>query len=1020
MLLSFPLELRAESPEKGNPTATIKGTVTSETGEAIIAATISVKGGSTGTSTDVDGSYSIEADPTATLIFSYIGYKTQEIAIAGRTTINVVMIENSEVVDEVLVIGYGTVKKSHSTGSISKVNMEQLDDIPLSRVDDALVGQVAGVNIQSTNPAAGEAPDIRIRGQGSISFSSAPLVIVDGIAAGTDFLASLDMNDVESIEVLKDAASSSIYGSRGADGVIMITTKQGKEGATKFSYNTSVGFKSVPDPGVLTTANDWLAYTRANIDGGELTDRLSYVERFVNENGETNWHEEIMDGGMIHNHSLSAKGGSKNTTFNASMSYLNDEGVIITDNFDKLNFRLNLKTKVNDRVKFGLMLNPSRTTQRQVPVGIHDAIRQSAWLPIRLDASSIGYVNRERENGRWADAEIGDYAMERMFDNYDLDNNTPLASGGTSMSGTSNQNALAKVVERKYIQNKTKLFANTYVNIDLTDDLFFKQSIGGDYRNQTRNRYEGVLAHRNGASASRLRRNTLEQLHYITESTLNYSKNLDQHEISAVVGTAYEHWDGEVSSMTANAYDNDLIQTAPASLITEAFTEKYEEALISYLSRVNYAYSDKYLVSVSVRWDGSSKFGPDNKFGFFPAASLGWVISKEDFLKDSDLIDNLKVRASYGVTGNNKVGEYDYIGLLAPISTALDGVANGFNPLNIANDDLRWEKLIEANFGLDASFVKGRFGVSVDVYNRVSEDLLLELPVPSVTGFEEALVNKGVVENRGIELELNSRNVTGETFSWSTSAIITHNQNTLIDFAGASGNVYSVDAKRPAEWLALEGRPISSFYGYVVEKEIPLENIKNPFYPINGQSQDIYVKDLNGDGLIDSDDRTILGSPYPDFVWSVTNTINYMDFDFAFMFQGSHGAEVRNISSQYIKNEFSGNQDYITDDTDPGFLTDAENVQQRIFTSDDIQDASYVALRNVSLGYSFDKSLLGKAKIQNLRVFLSGQNLIYVMSEGYEGYNPEGINTTTPLTYGYQRGVAPIYRTISAGLNLTF
>ena len=1019
MLLSFPLELRAESPEKGNPTATITGVVTSETGEAVPFATVAVKDGNSGASTDMAGAYSIEAAPTATLVFSFIGYKTQEVAVDGRTTINVVMIEDSEVVEELLVIGYGTVKKSHSTGSVSKVKMDKLDQVALARVDDALVGQVAGVNIQGTNPAAGEAPTITIRGAGSLSYGSTPLVVVDGMVTDEDYLGSMDMNDIESIEVLKDAASSSIYGSRGANGVIMITTKQGKEGPVKFSYNNLVGFKSVKDPGVLTTTADWLAYTRANNDG-ELTDKLKYVEQFVNENGETDWHEEMMDGGMIQNHSLSARGGTKNTKFNASMSYANDEGVLLTDNFDKLNFRLNLKTKVNDRVSFGLVLNPSRTTQRQFPVGVHDGIRQHSWLPTYLDATNIKYVNRERDNAKYADAQIGDYAMERMFDDFDLINQVPVETGGTDISGTSNQSALAKVLERKYIQNKTKLYANTYINVNITDDLFFKQKIGGDYRSETRNRYEGTLSNRNGAGASRLRRNTREQLHYLTESTLNYSKQLDGHEVSAVVGTAYEHWDGERSTLTANGFENDFIQTAPAALVTEAYTDKYESALVSYLSRVNYAYQNKYLVSISARWDGSSKFGPDNKFGFFPAAALGWVISQEDFLKDSDLVDNLKLRASYGITGRNAAGEYDYIGLLEPVSTGLDGTANGFNPINIANSELRWEKLIESNIGLDASFSKGRFGVSVDVYDRVSEDLLLELPVPSVTGFEEALVNKGVVSNKGIELEFRSQNITGETFTWSTIANLTHNNNTLVDFAGASGQVFSVDAKRPAEWLALEGQPISSFYGYVVDKEIPLENIKNPFYPINGQSQDIYVKDLNGDGLIDTDDRTILGSPYPDFVWSVTNTFSYKDFDFSFMFQGSHGAEVRNISSQYIKQEFSGNQDYITDDTDAGYLTDPENVQQRIFTSDDIQDASYVSLRNLNLGYSFDRTLLGKAKIQKLRVFVGAQNLLYIMSEGYEGYNPEGVNTTTPLTYGYQRGVAPIYRTVSAGLNLTF
>jgi TonB-dependent starch-binding outer membrane protein SusC len=442
---------------------------------------------------------------------------------------------------------------------------------------------------------------------------------------------------------------------------------------------------------------------------------------------------------------------------------------------------------------------------------------------------------------------------------------------------------------------------------------------------------------------------------------------------------------------------------------------QYAEKLISYLARVNYDFKDRYLVAASIRTDGSSKFGTNSKYGWFPSVSAGWILTRESFLRSNSFMNNLKIRASYGVTGNNNgIGQYDYLGLISPVATGFGQI--GYNATNIENPNLAWEKLIEFNPGIDASFYGGKVNVTFDYYTRTSSDLLLNVPVPSVTGFGTALVNKGVVKNAGFEFELFTRNITTRNFGWTSQVIFSHNKNTLVDFAGADGLISIVDDKRPTEWIAREGHPISSFYGYVVDKEIPINFIQNPFYPINAKSQDIYVRDLNGDGVIDPDDRTFLGSPYPDFVWSFTNNLNYLNFDLTFMFQGSHGAEVRNISGQYIKNEFSSNQDYTAE------FQDGHLVTERIFTSDDIQDASYIALRTINFGYTFPSAKLSRAGIQRLRIYMSGQNLLYFMADNYVGYNPEGIDQGlgNPLTYGYQRGPAPIYRTISAGINLDF
>ncbi len=998
---------------------TVSGQLLDEAGLPLIGANVSVQGTDIGTITDVDGNFSIAAKEGDVLEVSYLGYQTMQYTVADGSPISIAMLPDSQTLDEVVVIGYGKQKKSHLTGAVSKVTNETLDQIPLSRVDDALVGQTSGLNIQSVNPAAGEAPTIRVRGPGSVSFGSDPLIVVDGIAVGNDadFLASLDMTDVQSIEVLKDAASSAIYGSRGANGIILITTKEGKEGPTQFEYNGYVGFKDVPANDYLTSVSDWINDAEAYYGGADnLPEKLQYVKQLGDQ---TDWHDVMFDGGTIHSHALSARGGTKNTKFRASVSYLDDEGVLLTDNYNKLNFRLNLNTKVNDRVKFGINLNPSHTKQRRFPIGVHDAIRQAPWLPTYVTEDNISYISEFTRGGQFAGTQVGDYAWERMFDDYDLALGAPDAEGsGTDISTTSNTSALAKVLERERYKYQTKIFANAYVDVNLTKDLYFKQTFGGDMR-FTRNTYwTGTLATRNGAADSESERNSTTQLHTVNESTLNYSKDVGRHEVSAIAGFAFEKWDREYSEVVGAGFDNDLIQTVPGANVVGAETWAREESLISYLSRVTYAFDDKYLFSVSARWDGSSKFGPDNKFGFFPAVSAGWNVGRENFLAGSNLIEDLKFRVSYGLSGNNNgIGEYDHVGLISPVGTGFGQI--GFNADNIANPELGWESLREFNPGLDVSILNGRFGASFDYYVRTSDGLLLNQPVPAVTGFSSALVNRGVVENKGIELELRSRNVSSGRFSWNTTALFTHNKNTLVDFAGASGLISIIDSKRAAEWIALEGNPIASFYGYVVSHEIEPEFIKDPFFPVNGQSQDIYVKDLNGDGLIDPDDRTILGSPYPDLIWSVNNALEFGDFDFSFMFQGSHGAEVRNISSQYIKNEFNSNQDYNDE------FTDGDLVVQRIFTSDDIQDASYTALRNVNLGYTLGDNILNKVGIGNCRIYLGAQNLIYIMAEGYEGYNPEGVDLTNdaernPLTFGYQRRPAPLYRTISGGVNLSF
>lgn len=1017
----------------------LTGTVTAAAdGTPIPGASILVVGTTDGVVTDFDGNYQIEVTPGARLQFSYLGYASQIVTYQDQTTINISMVEDANELDEVIVIGYGTQKKSHTTGAISKVTNEKLDQMPVARVDDALIGQVSGVNIQATDGEAGAAPTIRIRGTGSITGDSGPLIVVDNQVVDADFLGSLDMNDIESFEVLKDAASASIYGSRGANGVIMVTTKRGKEGRTIFSLNTYGGYKSArqSDAYYFSVAETAAAELEAT---GTLSDRTR-VKQLIGV--DQDWQDIIFDGGYISSLAFSARGGSEKTTFSTAFNYLNDEGVLLTDNYERYNLKLRVDTKFSDKFEGGVSLTPSYTDKRRFDGSTHDILRQPPWLPLYLDENTIQFVNTLRDGGRYEGTQIGDYAIQRMFDDYDLETGMPVASGGTDISNTSNTNPGAKVLERERIDRKFKMFGSMYGQWNIVKGLNFRTTLSGDFSNTRRTRWQGVESNRNGAAAASSNDRLQNEIHLITDNFFNYSNTFNEkHEVNAILGFSAESWKYYYNDILGTGYDSDLVQSiSNATTIASATSFEWEKRLMSYVFRANYVYDDRFLASVSIRRDGSSIFGPDNKWGNFPAFSLGWNISNESFLRDSKAISYLKLRASYGVTGNDRLNtgnvntnisngntnistgdalldHYPYLPLLDATTAIINGSpASAFNPLNIANDELQWERSVEINPGIDFGFINNRIMGSIDFYNRTSDQLLLFNPISSTTGFTNALVNLGEVENQGWEFELRTRNIVQDKFNWNSTVIFSRNENTLKDFADSNGQIQNVDTKRAAEWINLEGQPVSSFYGWVVDRDIPLEYINNPYHPVGGEAQDVYVRDLNGDGLIDDDDKTILGDPYPDFIWSFSNEFRIGSFDITLMFQGSHGAKIRNMGDQYLFNHFNSSQDY-----DPAITPDQGFIKEKIFTNDIIQDASYVSLRTLNVGFNFPQPWLDASRaFSRARIYASGQNLFYWTASDYTGFNPESIDNTSPTTYGYQRAGSPVFSTISIGLNLTF
>lgn len=1009
---------------------TLKGKVVSqEDNLPVPGVNILIKNSTNGTSTDFDGNYTLEVTSGDVVEFSFLGFLTKSIAITNQRELNVVLVPDTAQLDEVVVIGYGTSKKSHLTGSISKVVNDDLDQIAVSRVDDALVGQVSGVNIQATDGEAGAAPTITIRGVGSMAGDSTPLIVVDGVIVDSDFLGSINMNDVQSFEILKDAASSSIYGSKGSNGIIMISMKPGLDGETRINYSTYIGFKEArhSDAYTFSIAETAAAELAAN---GVLSDRTKYKQLI---GIDRSWQDVIFDGGTITSHSLSLRGGNDRTKFATSMNFSDDEGVLLTDNFTKYGMRLKLDSKLNDKISIGASFSPSFTERRRFDGSTHDINRQTNWLPVYHDANTIQYVDRNI----YPDVQIGDYARQRHFDNYDL-----YGDGSTlvDISNTSNTNPAAKVLERERYDKKFKLFSSFYGQYKITDDLTFKSMVSGSYQDTKRSRWQGVLSNRNGASAAQMNEISQRSIYLISDNFFNYNKSFDKHDIAATLGVVFESRDEFFSSISGTGYTNDGVkQITNAATISGADAFEWEKNGISYVSRFNYAYDNKYLASLSLRRDGSSIFGSEYKYGNFPAVSLGWNISNERFLEDSEVVNNLKLRISYGVTGNDRLNTgsvnpdsssstsslstgdklVDFYPSLALLSATTGSVAgslqSGFSPLNIANPGIKWERLIEINPGVDFSFYKSIISGSIDWYQRTSDQLLLNNPVSYTTGFSNALVNLGEVKNEGFEFELRSKNISKENFSWKSAVIATTNKNTLVDFADSNGQIQNIDAKRAAEWINLEGMPISTYYGWVVDRDIPLEYLNNAYHPVGGQAQDVYVKDLNGDGLIDDEDKAPLGDPYPELVWSFTNEFKVGNVDFSFMFQGSHGAEIRNMGDQYIFNQFNSGQDFNTATT-----PDQDFIKQKIFTDAIIQDASYIALRNVNIGYNFSQDVLSKFKISKLRVYAAGQNLMYKTADNYTGFNPESIDRTGPTTYGYQRAGSPIYSTISFGLNVDF
>ncbi|RYY35216.1 MAG: TonB-dependent receptor [Sphingobacteriaceae bacterium] len=1050
---------------------TITGKVTNQaTGAPLQGVNIladKIKGGAV---SNADGSYSIAVNnSTSTLIFSFVGFASQTVIIDGRTTIDVSLSVAAVSNDEVVVIGYGTQKRSQVTGAISKYQNERLDEAPVSRLDQALQGKIAGVQIQNVSSEAGAEAKINVRGVSSIGANASPLVVVDGHPI-QDGLSFVNMADVQSVEVLKDAASAAIYGSRGANGVILITTKSGKAEKPKYSVKFSNGYRQAYETYPMMSTSEYtnLLYYEAALKATDSTiapptgtqiiannERAAYiVENTIMQGKGTDWQNEALRAANVRNVQLAVSGGSKTLKYFISGAYQKDQGLMYHSEYDKYSLRTKLDGNLSNKMKFSFNLNPSFIKRERPSVGFIDFVRFQSFLPVYHTTATAAFVN---QSPTWANIKAGDFVQARHFNGRMY---SGLMPDGTLYTSTANldpfntaNNTPKSVMETRTItSNEYRVQSAGDITYSILPGLDFK-AMGSVYAYYS----EAVdFAKRNSnrdGDVNRGQYNNRLFIDMLSENTLNYTKKIKKHSFNVLAGFTAQKTLIRREQIVASNFPSDNIQTASTALLIEQpFTDannivqgtynlKEQVGLLSYLGRVMYSYGNKYLVSASMRADGSSKFAPGNKWGNFPSVSLGWVPSEEKFLRDTRWINNLKLRASYGVTGNNRIDDFGWLDLLYPSNYPL-GAGTGTsvsgqvpNRVVIANRDITWESTFQYNTGFDLALFRNSINLSVNLYQSKTDALLLKQSSMAFAGAPLFNNNIGRLQNRGVEVELTTNNVRRKDFKWSTSLNFSHNKNKLLQL-GEEAFLLN-QGERTELYRNMPGRPLVEYFGYktdgvwLSQKQITeaqaaglTSALSNVFVPGG-----LKIVDLNGDNVLDANDRTAIGSPYPAFTWGINNNFNFKSVDISFLFQGSQGGQLVNGDPNYNETK-RYNRNYNENRwVSPLFPGDGKTPYSTVgfnwmLTDYVVEDASYVALREVVVGYTLPAKVAKTVHLTSLRVYLSGQNLFFRSASGYRGINTEARSTSgvydVPTVDGYQRGGFPMPRTVLFGIDINF
>ena len=1021
----------------------VSGRVVDDSGEPMIGVNILLQGTSTGTLTNIDGEFYIEVPlASSKLEFSYLGYQTREITVGNGNLGTIKMEEMSQNIDEIVVVGYGVQKKSHLTGAVSKYSDDNLGNQAVSRLDQALQGKIAGVSISNVSSEAGSAPQVRVRGMGSLSASNEPLVVVDGYPMA-DGLSFIDMNDVESIEVLKDAASAAIYGSRGANGVILITTKSGDIQKPKYSIKAYTGFKQAYKLHDLMDSHDYVRMLyREQAQGG--TGPTNSEKAWLCINNYTDWQREALRKvANITNVQFSVSGGKKEAKYYVSASYTGDDGIMVHSRYDKFNVRAKVDAVLSKYVELGINLSPSYTKREAPATNFIDFYRTYSWLPVRHTKATSDLTGQP----------VGSWAHGRHFNNLeytDADGNTFIASPW----GTNNNNPKC-VMENEYRLTKDyRLTTSAYININIIKGLTFRSQNGFYIQYRENNTYHNANAKSDGDANYGIYANRF-RFDVQSENTLNYNAKWGKHEFGAMAGFTVNHVRTRTAGIKGTAFPTDYIHTlnAATDIVIEendgtrqTYTLEERELLLSVLSRITYSWADRYLASVSFRGDGSSKFGPDNQWGFFPSVSIGWRMSEEPWLKDQAWLNQLKIRGSWGLTGNNDIPNYaafDKLGVtnytFGTSNTLAQGLANTSSVLG--NRAISWEQSSEFDVGFDFSMFKTRFNLTFDYYYSITKSLLFQQPALAITGHTNYWNNIGRVRNQGVEIELHTYNIKTKKFEWQTELNLSFNDNRLLELGDDSERLLSY-GERGEVYVAQVGGPSIQYYGYRTDgvwksqEEIDAFLAGRPATEVFLVGKTVVpgtlkVVDRDKNGIIDAYDRDVLGTPFPVLTWGVTNTFTFYGVDISFMFQGVAGATVLNgdgyyqetkkINTAYTTNRYVSPQNP-GDGKTPTFANG--NGMEWELTDYLLQNASYGALKDLTIGYRFSKKMLRPVHLNTIRLYFSGQNLFYIWSKDYKGINPEARYTSnqysSPLVDGYQRGGFPIQRTFTFGVEIGF
>lgn len=1044
----------------------VRGKVIDDTGLEVIGASILVKGTTQGTITDMDGMFSLSVpDKNAVLQVSYIGYQTLEVKVDVTKPMSIVLKEDSEMLEEVVVVGYQEVKKKDLTGSVAKVDMDNLLNTPVGSFDQTLGGRVAGVNVSSGEGQPGGTMNIVIRGNNSLTQDNSPLYVIDGFPVEDASLAStINPSDIESLDILKDASATAIYGARGANGVVIITTKKGKVGKPQLKYDGSFGFQNITKQIPLMDAYEFVKLQTelypSDADRYYLTWHNEKGDILVDENlnplketldyyrtaPQYYWQDEIFRTAWQQNHNVSLMGGSEGVRYTASVSYFDQNGVVLESNYKRFQSRMNTNIR-HGKWNASLTANYSRSVQTGSSTSLYSSSGMNNLFYSVWGYRPVNHLGKPLENlkNNGVDDAL-DMTNDYRFNPYmDLLN-----------------------AYRKYYVNNLQL--NGYVAYDILKGL--KLKISGGFTNDSRNsdqfnnsnsRYGSPISNdKVNATVTRMQRLT-----WLNENVLTYQTRVKKHHaINSLFGVTFQNSDYESYSFKTTNIPNESLGMAGMNegIPSTTTSLKSSWSMMSYLARINYDYKSKYYATASFRADGSSKFSKKNRFGYFPSGSLAWTFTQEEFMKKmSNVLSNGKLRLSWGLTGNNRVGEYDYYDMLAMLK-AKQGtyISNGSNsstvypfennlnsvgiaPISILNEDLKWETTEQWNVGLDLDFFNERLGITVDWYLKTTRDLLLDAVLPQSTGFFSAMKNIGKIRNSGWELTLNTVNIQTKNFKWSSNFNIAFNKNKVLELAEnqtalLTSAYFDQNYNAQPTYISKVGYPMGMMYGYIYEGTYKYDDFYNsggtytlrpdvPAYTgeTNTQPGMPKYKDVNGDGKIDSSDRTFIGRGQPIHTGGFTNDFSYKGFDLSIFFQWSYGNDILNANRLFFENvngkkdlnQFASYADRWTPENPESDIPAAtKSSSNQVVSSRVIEDGSFLRLKTVTLGYNIPTKYTKRWKIANARVYVAGQNLWTLT--GYSGYDPEVSIRNSAITPGLDYSAYPRAYAVNFGVSLGF